>query len=423
MESSSPTRWRYAWRLLRHAVDSACAAMRNLWTSMRRQMRSIRNLRAMEWNRAAARRTEERLYRLIAERSRPHAEEARAHERQSLTSEELKLLAHIRHLAAAANRNNVTRAAAYLRLYNQHPELHWALLAHTVSRNGGWNMTDLQGEWLPRIMSPAQRLWSFRLLERSNALIFHDAFPQLLLYDASRREGRSLFHLLPHLGVSAFMVPFWDSFWVLPDSPLLTTALIINEQNVIEGSVVQNEQFREQVITRWDFRLHGWMQMNQVVIPLGVPAVQEPAVPLVGLTLENFSDLDERIAFGRKLYALLFHVPDIYGRALRFMRAVPHTGSRADYWPHAFTPQASAQDHVNLPAAPRAYSPRLADAWPDEPLPPVGASDWVVDERMLKHLQPTRPPLQADMTLPHDRLWKETASLAGFIHPGRTQHS
>ncbi|GAC41956.1 DUF2515 family protein [Paenibacillus popilliae] len=423
MEFSSPPRWQYALRLLRYAVNSACAAMRNLWTSMHRQARSIRYLHAMEWNRAAARRTEERLYRIIAERSRPYAEEARAHERQSLTSGELKLLAYTRRAAATANRNNVTRAAAYLSVYNQHPELHWALLAHIVSRNGGWSLTDLQGEWLPHIMSPAERLWSFRMLERSNALIFHDAFPQLLLYDASRREGRSLFHLLPHLGISGFMVPFWESFWVQPDSPLLTTALIINEQNVIERSVVQHEQFCEQVIVKWDFRLHGWLQMNQVVIPLGVPAVQKPTVPLVGLTLEDFSNLDERIAFGRKLYALLFYAPGIHGRALSFMRGVPHTGSRADYWPQAFTTHPSTQDHMKLPVTHWAYSPRLADAWPDEPLPPVGASDWFVDERMLKHLHPTRPPLHADMTLPHDRLWKETASLAGFIHPSRTQHS
>jgi hypothetical protein len=333
----------------------------------------------------------------------------------------LKLLAHTRHAAVAANRNNVTRTAAYLSVYNQYPELHWALLAHTVSRNGGWSMTDLQGEWLPYIMSPAERLWSFCMLERCNALIFHDAFLQLLLYSASRREGRNLFHLLPHLGISGFMVPFWESFWVQPDSPLLTTALIINEQNVIERSVVQNEQFREQVITKWNFRLHGWLQMNQVVIPLGVPTVQVPVVPLVGLTLENFSDLDERIAFGRKLYALLFYAPSIHGRALSFMRDVPHTGSRADYWPLAFTTQPPPQDHVRLPATHRAYSPQLADAWSDEPLPPVTPSDWFVDERMLKHLQPTRPPLHADMTLSHERLWEETASLAGFFHPDWTQ--
>lgn len=105
------------------------------------------------------------------------------------------------------------------------------------------------------------------------------------------------------------------------------------------------------------------------------------------------------------------------------MRGVPPTGSRADYWPHAFTTQATAPDDTNLPPAHRAYSPRLADAWPDEPLPQAGASDWFVDDRMLKHLQPMRPPLHADMTLSHDRLWKETASLAGFIHPGRTQPS
>ncbi len=44
------------------------------------------------------------------------------------------------------NRNNLTRTEAYRRIYSETPELHWALLAHLVSRNGGWNMTDLCGD-------------------------------------------------------------------------------------------------------------------------------------------------------------------------------------------------------------------------------------------------------------------------------------
>lgn len=32
-------------------------------------------------------------------------------------------------------------------------EIHWALLGHMVSRNGGWNMTDLKGDLYTRILS------------------------------------------------------------------------------------------------------------------------------------------------------------------------------------------------------------------------------------------------------------------------------
>jgi len=278
----------------------------------------------------------------------------------------------------------------------------------------------LQGEWLPRIMSANHRLWTYRVLERSNALIFHDAYPQLLLYAASRRAGKSLFHLLPAFGVSAFMTPFWDGFWVQQTSSLLTTALIINEQNVIEGRVMRNPTYRAHVLNEWDFQLHGWLQMNQVIFPLGVPSPrEEEAIPLVGLNLENFTDLDERIAFGEKLYALLFHTPHIYNHAVRFMRAAPHTGSRADYWPHRFVKQAIPPDRTELSVTYRAYSPALTDVWKDEPARQIEEGDWFIDERMYRHLQPISAPLQADMTSSHDRLWRETASLAGFIHPSK----
>ncbi|MCE5171512.1 DUF2515 domain-containing protein [Paenibacillus profundus] len=418
MLSNLSKRWRHAVQMMRQAAGTVYDAMRMTWTELHNRVTLMRESRTLEWNRAAAKRTEEHVNRILLERQRQQFVSGRRAAASSLTTEESMLLRHIRNSVRMANRNNVTRTAAYGRIYKSYPELHWAFLAHMVSRNGGWNMTDLQGEWLPRIMSANHRLWAYRLLERSNALIFHDAYPQLLLYAASRREGKSLFHLLPTLDISAFMTPFWESFWVQPNSSLLTTALIVNEQNVIEGRVVQHPDYREHVINKWDFRLHGWMQMNQVIFPLGVPSLKEhEAVPLVGLTLEDFSDVNERIFFGRKLYALLFHTPEIYGGALRYMRAVPHTGSRSDYWPHIFTKKAAVPEHVRLPSAHRAYSPSLTDVWQDEPYTPIEPGDWFIDDRMLKHMQPTRPPLHIDMTLPHDRLWKETASLAGFIQP------
>ncbi|WJH32243.1 DUF2515 domain-containing protein [Paenibacillus sp. CC-CFT747] len=60
-----------------------------------------------------------------------------------------RLLRRIRRETAEGNRNNVTRTAAYWTFYRQHAELHWAFLAHMVSRNGGWNMTDLKGIFSP----------------------------------------------------------------------------------------------------------------------------------------------------------------------------------------------------------------------------------------------------------------------------------
>lgn len=56
------------------------------------------------------------------------------------------------------NKNNVTRTRAYYQFYLQHPEIHWALLGHMVSRNGGWNMTDLKGDLYTRLLSEKDQL-------------------------------------------------------------------------------------------------------------------------------------------------------------------------------------------------------------------------------------------------------------------------
>lgn len=43
-----------------------------------------------------------------------------------------------------------------------------------VSRNGGWNMTDLKGELLSHLLSESEQNDFFQFLERGNWLIFQD---------------------------------------------------------------------------------------------------------------------------------------------------------------------------------------------------------------------------------------------------------
>ena len=74
-------------------------------------------------------------------------------EEQHLSREDQQLLQRIRLKTKQLNVNNVTRTKAYLDFYIFHPEIHWAFLGHMVSRNGGWNMTDLKGEFLSRLMN------------------------------------------------------------------------------------------------------------------------------------------------------------------------------------------------------------------------------------------------------------------------------
>ncbi|MGR5913912.1 DUF2515 family protein [Bacillus pacificus] len=53
-----------------------------------------------------------------------------------------------------------------------------------VSRNGGWNMTDLKGIYI-RNCYLRRSIYFLFFLERSNWLIFQDVYPQFLLYEQS----------------------------------------------------------------------------------------------------------------------------------------------------------------------------------------------------------------------------------------------
>jgi hypothetical protein len=329
----------------------------------------------------------------------------------SLTTDEKLILHRIKERTQQENRNNVTRTNAYWSCYQDYPELHWALLAHMVSRNGGWCMTDLRGELLPHLISSEMGQQLFAFLERANGLIFQDAYPQLLLYGESKRRKMSLFHLLPHMDISAWMVPVWSDFWTFHESAALTIALIVNEQNYIEKRIVQNKQIKQNVLNTPLFKTQAWLQMNQIGFPF-FPASLETASPqpqLAGLILENFASLTERIEFGKSLYAILFGAPEVLQGVLRFAASVPHTGSRSDYWPHLFTqirkapPEVKFQERLDGWALKKGtlpfYSPTLTSVWSDRSLAPVEPGDWFTNvKEPLEYLRPIPVPLPYDLT-------------------------
>ncbi|CKI34338.1 Protein of uncharacterised function (DUF2515) [Streptococcus pneumoniae] len=110
-----------------------------------------------------------------------------------LTKEEQLIINKIKIQTEQLNKNNVTRTRAYYQFYIQYPEIHWALLGHMVSRNGGWNMTDLKGDLYTRILSEKDQFIFFSFLERGNWLIFQDVYPQFLLYEQSVKRSQKLF--------------------------------------------------------------------------------------------------------------------------------------------------------------------------------------------------------------------------------------
>lgn len=348
-----------------------------------------------------------------------------------LTASDVQLVQHIQETVAKDNQSNITRTRAYLGLYDDFPEIHWALLAHMVSRNGGWNMSDIKSGLMTDLTDSMFKNYLYRFLERCNALIFQDAYPQLLLYKYSKQMERSCFYLLPYFHVSAFMAPFWERFWIDRNSSLLTVALIINEQNYIEGRVVQHPFFRKHVLNNPSFRLHELARLNQIIFPLGETHCRHNVYrkslvalrPLAGLTLNHFGNPSSRIKVGKSLYAMLFGYEHIYEGVLQFAHGTTHLGSRSEYWPALFTPHPDkamnsleeSKDLLQsewLSAQPQLYSPLLEDVWHDTEYEPIPRFDWFQEPSMLRHISKPIRPFLVDMTHAHRAALERTA----FVH-------
>lgn len=310
---------------------------------------------------------------------------------EPMTLHKQDLIAHIRHQTALANRNNVTRTQAYLEFYLEHKEIHWALLAHLVSRNGGWNMTDLKGEWLPLLMDEHAIQPFFWFLERSNWLIFQDAYPQLLLYKEMKRTGADLTSLLGPLCVSIFMHSYWKEFLTNQDSSRLTRALIVNEQQYIEQRVVQKPFTLNRIFSTFAFFAQSVLSLSQVLFPYKAHPTDR-RISLTGLNVEHFPEVTERIMLGKTLYKLLFDDPSRLEKIVAFATRIPHTGSRADYWPHLFTPRKNKLsfnpdyqlrvDGQNLrEGTSKLYSPALHSVWENFDHAPADGVDWYRHEK------------------------------------------
>lgn len=312
---------------------------------------------------------------------------------ERLSQEDRHLLKQIKEQTNKLNLNNVTRTRAYLEMYERYPELQWAFLGHMVSRNGGWNMTDLQGDQLTRLMNETKRKQFFLFLERGNWLIFQDVFPQLLIYEASKKRKRNLFHLLPHFGVSRFMEVMWNYFWKTNDRYTLTMALIVNEQNYLEKRIIQNKKYKEQVLYTLEFVVQDLLSFNHILFPFHHYAKK---ATVIGLTIHQFASLHDRIILGKRLYELLFH-PKSNGKAIfHWAMMHPHTGSRKDYWPEIFNDVNEGIPSVALSrrlkycrlkdGAMKIYSPRLEYAWEHVTHNPAEQGDWFHDWRVLFYL-------------------------------------
>jgi hypothetical protein len=310
----------------------------------------------------------------------------------ALTREEKLLVELIKGKTVELNQDNVTRTKAYLDFYKHHPEIQWAFLGHMVSRNGGWNMTDLKGDFIKGLLDKQSREEFFSFLERGNWLIFQDAYPQFLLYEESLKRNHKLFHLLPYFNVSIFMETIWNDFWTHGDKYMLTIALIINEQSYLEKRVMENSHFKEKVFETFEFKLQELLSFNHILFPY----MKSNKIVLMGETIDQFDSLHERIMLGKRLYSLLFSNEQILIASKNWALEHPHTGSRKDYWPHLFNDvkeYAPGNFYIRRlkkcqlrKGVARIYSPRLDFAWKNVEHGPSEEGDWFDDWRIIDYL-------------------------------------
>ncbi|MFZ7945986.1 DUF2515 family protein [Neobacillus sp. 19] len=301
----------------------------------------------------------------------------------------------IREQTRQLNQNNVARTQAYFQFYLKHPEIHWALLGHMVSRNVGWNMTDLKGELLTKLLPERDQMAFFSFLERGSWLIFQDVYPQFLVYDLSVRSSQEMFHLLPHLSTSTFMETLWRYFWHSGDSYTLAIATVINEQSYLEKRLIQNNHFKNTVTGTVSLKMYDFLRLNNILFPYYEGEKREKP-SLAGATSRHFTSLHERILFGKQLYSLLFQREEILAGVLNWAHKRPHTGSRKDYWPDLFNdvnesfPRSLYKRRVKncmlRKGAERLYSPPLKYAWPNTPHEDVESGDWFEDWHVLEYI-------------------------------------
>lgn len=241
----------------------------------------------------------------------------------SLEWEQHDYLYYITNRTREHNVDNISRTKAYQNFYMQFPEIRWALVASIVSRNAGWNMTDLVLSPFRRIFSKTERWRLFMTYERANWLIFSDAYPQLLVYKISLQLNKPMFHLLTDLHVSRFMVREWEKYWKNRDKDRLMIALIINEQNLIHQPVIKQSFFKHHIFRQFPYLLQNFFYLNAIIIPTR-------SEKIYGAFVHNFTNVSKRIGLGKHIASIIFN-PDNYDKILDFALHVEHTGSRRDY--------------------------------------------------------------------------------------------
>lgn len=220
------------------------------------------------------------------------------------------------------NRDNVARTESYLELYawtrEQGNDLPWILMAHLVSRNAGYMMTDLAQRLDGKAgadpgLAEAMRTL-FLLLERANWLIFHDAWHHVLHHLMGRADE------LSSPRTPQFMIEAWRRHEQAPEERRLVLDLVHNEQNLIERRAVHHPELAAGA------RLIDLIERSGREKPLHFALESPPAI-----TVGGFASLERRIATGRRIFDEVLADRGQRDALFAWASATPHTGSREVY--------------------------------------------------------------------------------------------
>jgi Protein of unknown function (DUF2515) len=222
----------------------------------------------------------------------------------------------------ARNADNITRTDSYLELYawtvEHGRELPWLLMAHLVSRNAGYLMTDLArsidgkaGAADPALRGAMENLMA--LLERANFLIFHDAWHHVL-HHLLGRSGDLTGPRTPR-----FMIDAWRRHEQADQGErALVLDLVHNEQHLIERRAVHHEALAP------GLRLLQWIELSGREKPLHFPLDDAPAI-----TVGGFAQVERRIAAGARIFDEVLADRGRRAAVFDWARTHAHTGSRA----------------------------------------------------------------------------------------------
>lgn len=315
------------------------------------------------------------------------------------------------------NKNNCTRTNFYLEYWDKHREVPWTLIAHIVSRNAGYQMSDLIR--LRSFLRESRNLktlvtWLlsersvdhlFAFLEAGNFLIFYDVFPQITAYawakhfyiQTGKDYSANLFDMLADddFGVDHFIIEEWKGFFAEakraswwennPNIPLQdsiarhTLALVANEQNYIEERLVNPGILKmryldayQQMVTRKFIQRMNKQGFPRLVIIEADPQDKVRPSYLLLYPVHRFVELESRIEIGRQLYRCIFRQNSVRASSIQAWVTIEknkvHRGTRTDYDDACFSiypPVDESRQQIYSPPLIRYENQQ--PAWPTDP--------------------------------------------------------